>query len=101
MNTDCDIAIVGVGCRFPGAENTEEFWRVLLNGENHVKEIPEERWNNSAFYSEDKDAAGKIYAKKAGLLKKYVMGRENNKQSLTDMKNQLTLRYTLRKNALI
>lgn len=70
MATDSDIAIVGVGCRFPGADNLHEFWRVLVNGENHVKEIPVERWKNSAFYSDDKDAAGKIYVKKAGLIKK-------------------------------
>ena len=65
-----DIAIVGAGCRFPGAENLEEFWRVLVNGENHVKDIPDSRWNSSAFYDEDKTAPGKIYVKKAGLLNK-------------------------------
>lgn len=69
MNDD-DIAIVGVGCRFPGADNIEEFWNVLVNGENHVIDIPPERWNNDAFYSEDKDAKAKLYVKKAGLLKK-------------------------------
>lgn len=66
---DEDIAIVGVGCRFPGADNLEEFWQVLVNGENHVKDIPRERWNHDAFFSEDKDDKGKVYVKKAGLLK--------------------------------
>ena len=69
MTSDSDIAIVGIGCRFPGADNIDEFWRVLLNGENHVTEIPPERWNTDAFYSDDKDAPGKIYVKKAGLIK--------------------------------
>lgn len=72
MAGDCDIAIVGASGRFPGADNLNEFWRVLLNGENHVTEIPRERWNNDAFYSEDKDANGKIYVKRAGLIKGYV-----------------------------
>ena len=67
---DFDIAIVGTGCKFPGADNLDEFWRVLLNGENHVVDIPEDRWKNEAFYSADKDEPGKLYAKKAGLLKK-------------------------------
>ena len=70
MSSECDIAIVGLGCRFPGADNADEFWRVLVNGENHVKPIPEDRWKNTAFYSEDKDAPGKLYTKNAGLLKK-------------------------------
>ena len=72
MASDCDIAIIGIGCRFPGADNLAEFWRVLLNGENHVKDIPEERWNTDAFYSEDKDAEGKIYVRKAGLIQGLV-----------------------------
>ena len=67
---DDEIAIVGVGCKFPGADNLKEFWRVLENEENHVIEIPKERWNNDAFYSENKDEPGKIYVKRAGLIKK-------------------------------
>ena len=59
--SDDDIAIVGVGCRFPGADDLDQFWRVLVNGENHVNEIPVERWNHEALYSEDPDEPGKIY----------------------------------------
>ncbi|XP_041362793.1 putative inactive phenolphthiocerol synthesis polyketide synthase type I Pks15 [Gigantopelta aegis] len=65
------IAIVGIGCRFPGADNIEEFWRVLSKGENHVNEIPLERWDMEAFYDEDADAPGKTYVRRAGLLKNY------------------------------
>lgn len=70
MSTDKgeDIAIVGIGCRFPGADNIDEFWRVLLNGENHVKDIPPDRWDNDKFYSDDPDEPGKTYVRKAGLL---------------------------------
>ncbi|MEO6828376.1 MAG: SDR family NAD(P)-dependent oxidoreductase [Acidobacteriaceae bacterium] len=39
------IAIVGMGCRFPGgAETPEEFWNLLRNGRNCVGEIPVGRW---------------------------------------------------------
>ncbi|KAL4222191.1 hypothetical protein ACF0H5_018228 [Mactra antiquata] len=62
------IAIVGVGCKFPGAENIEEFWNVLKYGENHVKEIPKERWNVDAYYDPDPSVPGKTYAKTAGLV---------------------------------
>lgn len=63
-----EIAVIGVGCRFPGADNLKEFWRVLVNAENHVVDIPPERWNNDAFYSEDRTEKGKLYIKKAALL---------------------------------
>lgn len=72
MDDEDDIAIIGVGCRFPGADNIDEFWRVLVNGENHVKDIPSDRWNNDAFYDENKDVPGKSYVKKAGLLNRYT-----------------------------
>ncbi|XP_041353512.1 fusarin C synthetase-like [Gigantopelta aegis] len=69
--TSAGIAIVGIGCRFPGADNIDEFWRVLSRGENHVNEIPLERWNLEAFYDKDADAPGKMYVRKAGLLDKF------------------------------
>ncbi|WAQ97493.1 PPSD-like protein [Mya arenaria] len=73
MDDEEAIAVVGVGCRFPGADTAEEFWRVLVNSENHVKDIPKDRWNNEAFFNEDKDAVGKSYVSKAGLLKDHDM----------------------------
>ncbi|XP_053394019.1 uncharacterized protein LOC123525873 [Mercenaria mercenaria] len=71
METDTDIAVIGIGCRFPGADNIDEFWRVLVNGENHVVDIPPERWNNAAFYSDNPDEPGKYYGKKAGFLNRH------------------------------
>ncbi|NEO03837.1 MAG: hypothetical protein F6K50_53720, partial [Moorea sp. SIO3I7] len=34
------IAIIGLGCRFPGARNPEEYWRLLCNGVDAITEIP-------------------------------------------------------------
>ena len=39
------IAIVGMGCRFPGgAVNPEEYWRLLKEGRSGIREIPAGRW---------------------------------------------------------
>ncbi|MGE5286674.1 MAG: SDR family NAD(P)-dependent oxidoreductase [Micromonosporaceae bacterium] len=43
------IAVVGIGCRFPGGDagmlgDPERFWRFLLDGGDAVREIPPERW---------------------------------------------------------
>ncbi|HEY0171323.1 MAG TPA: beta-ketoacyl synthase N-terminal-like domain-containing protein, partial [Pyrinomonadaceae bacterium] len=38
------IAIVGMGCRFPGAENVEAFWRLLRDGVDAVTDVPPGRW---------------------------------------------------------
>ncbi|XP_076458184.1 phenolphthiocerol/phthiocerol polyketide synthase subunit C-like [Babylonia areolata] len=66
--TEDAIAIVGIGCKVPGADNIRDFWRVLLHGENHVTEIPPSRWNADAFYDPEPMAAGKGYVKRAGLV---------------------------------
>lgn len=71
MDDDDAIAVIGIGCKFPGADNQEEFWQLLVNGENHVIDIPPERWNNDAFYNKDPDAKGKTYVPKAGFLRNH------------------------------
>jgi natural product biosynthesis luciferase-like monooxygenase protein len=37
------VAIIGIGCRFPGARNPEEFWTLLRDGRDAVTEIPKNR----------------------------------------------------------
>jgi acyl transferase domain-containing protein len=68
MDDEDAIAIVGIGCTLPGAEDVDEFWRVVVNGEDHVKEIPKDRYDVDAYFDSDPDAPGKSYIRKAGLV---------------------------------
>ena len=38
------IAIVGTGFMFPGAENDDQFWKMVREGEDHTREVPSGRW---------------------------------------------------------
>lgn len=63
------IAIIGMGCRFPGDINTpEEFWELLKEERNGIKEIPSERWDAEAYYDSDPDAVGKMYTRWGGVV---------------------------------
>lgn len=42
---DEDIAVVGMSCRIAGANNPDEFWRMLDEARDMVSEIPSDRWN--------------------------------------------------------
>jgi acyl transferase domain-containing protein/acyl-CoA synthetase (AMP-forming)/AMP-acid ligase II/acyl carrier protein len=55
------IAVVGMGCRFPDADNPDEFWQHLVDGHDAIKDIPVQRW--------DVDSYPQINTRRAGLLK--------------------------------
>jgi acyl transferase domain-containing protein/acyl carrier protein len=64
------VAVVGIGCRFPGGIDTpEEFWRQLMDGADVIAEIPPERWAVADYYDPDPQAPGKMYTKWGGFLK--------------------------------
>ncbi len=63
------VAIVGIGCRFPGADGPSEFWRLLCGGVDSIGEVPEDRWNGSSFYDKDPTVPGKMSTRWGGFLK--------------------------------
>ncbi|MCX6048530.1 MAG: alpha/beta fold hydrolase [Chloroflexi bacterium] len=62
------IAIIGMGCRFPGAENPAAFWELLRNGTDAIGEVPADRWDIEAYYDPNPQAAGKMYTRYGGFL---------------------------------
>jgi acyl transferase domain-containing protein/NADPH:quinone reductase-like Zn-dependent oxidoreductase/NAD(P)-dependent dehydrogenase (short-subunit alcohol dehydrogenase family)/acyl carrier protein len=67
------IAIVGMGCRFPGgASSPQAFWQLLSNGIDAVCEVPADRWDWRRFYDPDPDKPGKTYVKQGGFLREQV-----------------------------
>ena len=62
------IAIVGLGCRFPGADGPDAYWRLLRDGTDAISKVPLDRWDVDAMYDPDPDAPGKIYARNGGFL---------------------------------
>ncbi len=63
------IAIVGMGCRFPGGiDGPDAFWRLLAAGSDAISEVPQQRWDVASRYDPDPAAPGKIVAKHGGFL---------------------------------
>jgi acyl transferase domain-containing protein/acyl carrier protein len=62
------IAIVGIGCRFPGADGPEGFWQLLRDGVDAVREVPGDRWNVDDYYDPDPEAPGKMNIRSGAFL---------------------------------
>ncbi|MGB8168186.1 MAG: SDR family NAD(P)-dependent oxidoreductase [Chthoniobacteraceae bacterium] len=63
------IAIIGVGCRFPGGvTDSESFWKLLVEGREAVTDVPADRWNIERYYDAEPAIAGKSMAKRGGFL---------------------------------
>ncbi len=63
------IAIVGIGCRFPGQiASPEDYWRFLIGKKDAITEIPADRWNSADYYDSEVSAPGKMNGRWGGFL---------------------------------
>ena len=62
------IAIIGMGCRLPGANNPAEFWQLLVDGRDMISEVPSERWDIDAYYDQNPQSSGKVYTRFGSYL---------------------------------
>ncbi len=43
------IAVIGMGCRFPGADGPEAYWQLLIEGRSAVRAVLPERWDPAHY----------------------------------------------------
>ncbi|MDR0332906.1 MAG: polyketide synthase [Dysgonamonadaceae bacterium] len=63
-----DIAIVGMSCHFPGANNIREFWNNLCNGVSSITDTPDDRIPPSFFANGGKTEIDRFYCRKGGFI---------------------------------
>jgi acyl transferase domain-containing protein len=62
------IAIVGMGCRFPQAENPDAFWQLLQRGGCAITEVPPSRWDPDIWFDPDLSLPGTMNTRWGGFL---------------------------------
>ncbi len=62
------LAIIGLACRFPGADTPESFWALLERGQDMMRAVPKDRWDLDEYYDPVPGTPGKMYLRDAALL---------------------------------
>ncbi len=62
------IAVVGIGCRVPGADGPEHLWQLLCDEVDAITTVPASRWDAHAFYDPDPSVPGRMNTRWGGFL---------------------------------
>ena len=65
-----DIAIVGIGLRLPGADDLDDYWRLLVGGQSQIREVPPERNFTADYFDEASRPSHQTYSKWGAFLDK-------------------------------
>ncbi|MFK5954794.1 MAG: SDR family NAD(P)-dependent oxidoreductase [Desulfobacterium sp.] len=69
MQKNNSVAIIGMGCIFPGAGGLKQYWRLLFNGEDAITGIPEEtHWKLKDYFNEDPSTPDHTYCHRGGFI---------------------------------
>jgi acyl transferase domain-containing protein len=64
---DDSIAIIGMACRFPGADDPQQYWDNLINGRSGIREVPQDRWDWRDYYGDPREP-NRILSKWGGFI---------------------------------
>ena len=69
------IAVVGIGCRFPGGiSGPADYWSLLRDARSGISTVPVSRWDHAPFFDTTSERAGTTYAQHAGFIETPVDG---------------------------
>jgi acyl transferase domain-containing protein/NAD(P)-dependent dehydrogenase (short-subunit alcohol dehydrogenase family) len=69
MSESSPLAIIGISCLFPKAEDLRTYWGNIKNGVDAISPIPERsHWKLADYYSPDPKAPDRTYAQRGGFL---------------------------------
>ena len=65
------IAIVGIGCLFPGGPNLTSYWKQIVAANDCIGDVPQDHsWNPSEHFSADYSERDKTWCTRGGFLDK-------------------------------
>lgn len=68
VHSHADIAIVGMACMMPGANDLRAYWQNILREIDAIREVPPDRWRPEDFFDPKRAKQDKVYSKWGGFL---------------------------------
>ncbi|MHB1306784.1 MAG: SDR family NAD(P)-dependent oxidoreductase [Limisphaerales bacterium] len=62
------LAIVGISCLFPKADDLQAYWRNIKNGVDAITPIPATHWSAADYFHPDPKSPDRTYAQRGGFL---------------------------------
>src|SRR5215467_8317909 len=62
------LAIIGLSCLFPKADDLQAYWRNIKNGVDAITAVPESHWKIADYFNSDPKAPDRTYARRGGFL---------------------------------
>jgi acyl transferase domain-containing protein/NAD(P)-dependent dehydrogenase (short-subunit alcohol dehydrogenase family) len=62
------VAIIGIGCLFPKADNVESYWANLQDGVDAITDVPPTHWRPEDYFDKDPKRPDHTYAVRGGFL---------------------------------
>ena len=65
---DIPLAVIGVGCRLPGADNLDDFWGLVRDGRSGITPLPQERLDRTLYFDPEQGKIGRTYSQIGGVV---------------------------------
>ena len=62
------LAIIGIGCHFPLAEDSTAYWANIREGIDAITDIPPTHWHVADYYNQDPSSPDMTYGQRGGFL---------------------------------
>ncbi len=100
-NSRNKIAVIGIGCTYPGASTPLQFWENILARRQQFREMPDVRLPNHEYYDSDPNTPDKTYQNRAAVIDNFEfdwIGKKIPKQTYesTDIAHWMALDTTLK-----
>ena len=67
-STGTQLAIIGIGCLFPQAEDRNAYWANIMDGVDAITEVPASHWPVEDYYDQDQKSPDRTYGRRGGFI---------------------------------